>query len=222
MLKSVIWASMLDYPGHVCTSMFFDGCNFACEYCHNKDISKAEDINFKQDILPKLLERKPIVKHVILSGGECTIYPHLQEIVDILYGNGFKIGIHTNGYNTKFLKDNKDKISYIGMDFKTSFEKYEDIADRKMDINKIKESIDFIINNIEEYEFRTTVYPKFVNKEDCIKIAKYLGERKAKRYAIQQYKMVDGIAVIPFANEIIEDIAKECNKYVKTVTKLGA
>lgn len=222
MLKSVIWASMLDYPGHVCTSLFFDGCNFTCEYCQNKDITQAEDLNFKQSILPKLIERKQIINHIVLSGGECTIYPHLQEIVDVLYDNGFKIGIHTNGYNTKFLKDNKNKISYIGMDVKTSFEKYDIIADRKIDINRIKESIDFIIGNIEEYEFRTTVYPKFVDKNDCISIAQYLGGRKAKKYAIQQYKMVKGIAVIPFANEIIEDISKECNKYVRTVTKLGA
>ena len=222
MLKSVIWASMLDYPGHVCTSLFFDGCNFSCEYCQNKDIGKAEDIDFKRAVLPQLLERKPIVKHIVLSGGECTIYLGLQEIIDVLYENGFKIGIHTNGYNPEFLIKNKDKISYIGMDIKTSFDKYKLVSNSKIDINKIKQSIDFIINNIEEYEFRTTVYPKFVDEEDCIKIAQYIGEKKAKKYSIQQYKRVDGIAVIPFANEKIEEIGNKCNKYVKTKVKIGS
>ena len=47
MLKSVIWASMLDYPGKVCTTLFFDGCNFGCEYCQNKDIKKAQAIDFE-------------------------------------------------------------------------------------------------------------------------------------------------------------------------------
>ena len=222
MLKSVIWASMLDYPGHVCTSLFFDGCNFACEYCQNKDIGKAQPIDFEKVVLPQLIERKPIVKHIVLSGGECTIYSGLQKIIDTLYENGFKIGIHTNGYNTEFLIKNKDKISYIGMDIKTSFDKYKLVSNSKIDINKIKQSIDFIINNIEEYEFRTTVYPKFVDKEDCIEIAKYLGEKKAKNYSIQQYKMVDGVAVIPYANEVIEEIGNQCNKYVKTKVKIGS
>ena len=221
MLKSVIWSSMLDYPGHVCTSLFFEGCNFDCEYCQNKDIGKAKSIDFEKEILPQLLERKPMVNHIILSGGECTISPQIQQIVDILYQNGFKIGIHTNGYKPEFLEKNKEKISYIGMDFKTSFGRYSQVAERDIDIEKIKKSIDFIINNIEQYEFRTTVYPKFVDENDCIKIAKYLGERKAKKYVIQQYKRIDGIATIPFAVEKLKEVVEECNKYVKTDLRAG-
>ena len=216
MLKSVIWASMLDYPGKVCTSLFFEGCNFTCEYCQNKDISKAKIINFEKEILPKLIERKDFVSHIILSGGECTISSNIQQIVDILYENGFHIGIHTNGYRPDFLEKNKDKISYIGMDFKTSFKKYDLIAGRKVDIEKIKESVEYIINNVPEYEFRTTVYPKFVDENDCIDIAKYLSEKNAKKYVLQQYKRVDGVAVIPFAPEKLEEIKNECNKYIKT------
>ena len=110
MLKSVIWSSMLDYPGHVCSSLFFEGCNFNCEYCQNKDIGKAKSIDFEREVLSKLLERKPLVKYTVLSGGECTISPQIQHIVDILYQNGFKIGIHTNGYKPEFLKENKNFV----------------------------------------------------------------------------------------------------------------
>lgn len=219
MLKSVIWASMLDYPGKVCTSLFFEGCNFACEYCQNKDISKAKSIDFEKEILPNLLERKAFVNHIVLSGGECTISPNIQQVVDLLYDNGFKIGIHTNGYEPEFLERNKEKISYIGMDVKSSFEKYDLIAQRKIDTNKIEQSIDFIINNIPEYEFRTTVYPKFVDENDCVAIAKYLGEKHAKKYVIQQYKRVEGIATIPFSKDKMQEIQEECNKYIKTLMR---
>ena len=219
MLKSVIWASMLDYPGKVCSSLFFEGCNFACEYCQNKDITKAKSINFEEEILPKLIERKDFVNHIILSGGECTISPNIQKVIDILYENDFKIGIHTNGYQPESLEKNKEKISYVGMDIKTSAEKYELIAQRKIDIEKIKKSIDFIIENIPEYEFRTTVYPKFVDEDDCVAIAKYLNSVNAKKYVIQQYKRVEGIATIPFSRDKLEEIQKECNKYVKTLLR---
>ena len=30
MIKSVIWASMVDYPNNVCTTLFMSGCNFNC------------------------------------------------------------------------------------------------------------------------------------------------------------------------------------------------
>lgn len=216
MVKSVIWSSMLDYPGHVCTTLFFDGCNFACEYCQNKDISKAQAIDFETEILPRLLERKPMIKHIVLSGGECTIDPQIQQVLDSLVKNGFVVGLHTNGYNNEFLAKNIDQISYIGMDVKTSFEKYDQIAARKVDIESIKKSIELIIRQLHEYEFRTTVYPKFVDEEDCLKIAKYLGDRNAKQYTLQQYKRVEGIAVIPFSREKLENIQKQCSKYVKT------
>ena len=107
------------------------------------------------------------------------------------------------------------------MDFKTSFDKYELIAARKIDIDKIKRSVDFIINNIPEYEFRTTVYPKFVDENDCINIAKYLSEKNAKKYVLQQYKRVDGVAVIPFSPEKLEEIKNKCNKYIKTDLRIG-
>ena len=34
--------------------------------------------------------------------------------------------------------------------------------------------------------------------------------------------MVDGVAVIPYANEVIEEIGNQCNKYVKTKVKIGS
>ena len=49
-----------------------------------------------------------------------------------------------------------------------------------------------------------------------IKIAKYLGKHNAKKYVIQQYKRIEGIAVIPFSEEKMNEILKQCNQYVKT------
>lgn len=216
MIKSVIWASMLDYPGHVCTSIFFDKCNFNCEFCQNKYIAQMKDIDFDTEVLPKLLERKEMVGYVILSGGECTIDKDIQSIIDKLYENGFKIGLHTNGYKPEFLKKNIDKISYIGMDVKNDLENYDEISGIKVNTKEIEESIDLIINSGIEYEFRTTVYPKYLSKENCVNIAKYLGERNAKKYTLQQYKRVDGLNVIPFSGEYLEETKEECNRYVKT------
>lgn len=216
MIKSVLWSSMLDYPGHVCTSIFFDKCNMKCEYCQNKLLEKEKPIDFNTEILPKLLERKPLVEYIILSGGECTIEKETQKILDTLYEKGFKIGLHTNGYNPEFLEKNIKKISYIGMDIKNSFDKYSEVSGIEIDISKIKKSIDIIIKNLKEYEFRTTVYPKYIDTEDCKKISEYLGEKGAKTYVLQQYRMVNGLNVIPYSKEKLENIREICDRYVNT------
>lgn len=217
MIKSVIWASMLDYPGHVCTTLFFENCNFGCEFCHNKDISKMKDLDFDKEILPKLKERQCMVDHIVLSGGECTIDKDIQRIVDTLYENGFKIGIHTNGYNPQFIQDNLNKISYIGMDIKNDFDNYTGISNiQDINIERIKESIDIVVESGIEHEFRTTIYPKYVDKKNCIEIAKYLGNKKAKKYMLQQYKKVEGIKVEPYQEDYLKEIQQECEKYIKT------
>lgn len=219
MIKSIVWASMIDYPAHVCTSLFFEKCNFKCEYCQNQNLKDMKDFDFDKEVLPKLLERQPLVNYVILSGGECTVDKDIQKIIDILHEKGFKIGIHTNGYKPEFLKRNLEKISYIGMDIKNDCKGYDKASGVKVDINKIQDSINFIIDNFKEYEFRTTIYPKFVDEQNCINIAKYLGDKKAKKYVLQQYKPIEGLAVIPFAEEKLKNIEQECNKYIPTTLK---
>ena len=115
MVKSVIWSSMIDYPENVCTTLFTGVCNLDCEFCYNRCLLKEKEMDFEKEILPKLLDRKEFIDHVIISGGECTVHPDFERIVSILYDNGFKIGIHTNGYTPEILEKVIDKLDYIGM-----------------------------------------------------------------------------------------------------------
>lgn len=218
MIKSVIWSSMIDYPDNVCTTMFTGVCNFDCEFCYNRGLLKEKEMNFEKDILPKLLERKDFVNHVIISGGECTIHPEFEKIVNVLYENGFKIGIHTNGYSPKILEKIISKIDFIGMDIKNDLDNYNEITQKQIDINKIKESIKIIIDSGVNYEFRTTVYPKYITNENIIKIAEYLKSVGCKKYVLQNYFDYNK-SVIPYASEKLKDMQKECSEILPTTIR---
>jgi len=219
MIKSVIWASMLDYPGHVCATLFFGECNFNCEFCHNKNMRKLDNMDFDKEILPKLLERQELVNYVALSGGETAYAPDSQEILDILYEKGFNIGLHTNGTVPEFLEKNINKVKFIGMDIKNNLENYNEICRVEVNIKNIKKSIDFILKSGVEYEFRTTVYPQYVDASSCINIAKYLKEHGATSYVLQQYNKIEGAEVEPYGEEKLANIVKECNNYLNTRLK---
>ena len=184
MVKSVIWSSMIDYPENVCTTLFTGVCNFDCEFCYNRGLLKEKEMDFEKEILPKLLDRKEFIDHVIISGGECTVHPDFERIVNILYDNGFKIGIHTNGYTPEILEKVIDKLDYIGM----------------------------------EYEFRTTVYPKYINQDNVVNIAKYLKEVGSKNYVLQNYFDYNK-TVIPYSKEKMLEIKDECCKYLPTTVR---
>ena len=218
MVKSVIWSSMIDYPDNICTTLFTGVCNFDCEFCYNKGLLREKEIDFEKEILPKLLDRKDFINHVIISGGECTIHPDFEKIVNTLYENGFKIGIHTNGYSPEILEKVIDKIDYIGMDIKNDFENYNEITQKKIDISKIKTSMDIILKSGINYEFRTTVYPKYINTENLVNIAKYLKEVGCKKYVLQNY-FDHNKTVIPYSAEKMREIQKECEVYIPTTLR---
>lgn len=218
MVKSVIWSSMIDYPDNICTTLFTGVCNFDCEFCYNKGLLKEKELDFENVILPKLLDRKDFIDHVIISGGECTVHEDFEKYLNILYDNGFTIGIHTNGYTPEILERIIDKIDYVGMDIKNDFEHYDDITQRKIDVEKIKRSIDILLKSGKNYEFRTTVYPKYVDTENVIEIAKYLKKVGAKKYVLQKYFDHDK-SVIPYSNEKMNEMKDECCKILPTVMR---
>lgn len=221
MIKQVIWSSMIDYPKNISTIIFFDKCNLNCEYCYNKELYNMASLDFYIDILPKLLERKEFINHIILSGGECTIDNKFEEILNILYEKEFKIGIHTNGTTPDIIEKNIKKIDFLGIDVKTNLHKYHMLSDKKIDSNNIEKTIKLAIKNNKEYQCRTTVYPDIVNENDCINIAKYLKQLGVNEYTIQQYYAIGSAKQIEaYSIDKLKQIQKNCNNIIKTNLKI--
>ena len=77
---------------------------------------------------------------------------------------------------------------------------------------------DMIIKSGVKYEFRTTVYPKYIKAENLVKIAEYLKSAGSKKYVLQNYFDYNK-TVIPYAAERLREIQKECNEYLPTTVR---
>lgn len=220
MIKHVIWASMIDYPGETSTVLFTGACNFNCDYCYNKSLKQAEDKVFEKVILPKLLDRKDFVDHVIISGGEPTIDKEFENMLNTLHTNGFKVGVHTNGSNPDKIIDNIEKIDFLGIDIKTSFDKYDIVAGTKVDVDSMKKTIEFAAKSGKACEFRTTLFPRDVNEQDVLEIATYLRDIGAKKYHLQQFYPVNGAENIKsYSVDTINEFTRKCNEIIPTILK---
>ena len=71
------------------------------------------------------------------------------------------------------------------MNIKATLGKYTDVVCRNVDILKIQESIDFLIQCSVDYEFRTTVVKSQLTINDFEKIGYLLSG--AKRYYLQKF-----------------------------------
>ena len=88
----------------------------------------------------------------------------------------------------------------------------------EVDTSKIKESINIILNSKINYEFRTTVYPKYVSDLNVINIAKYLKDAGSKEYVLQNYYDYNH-SIRPYSINELEKMRRKCEKYLPTRIK---
>lgn len=207
--------SLVDYDDKIAVTLFSGGCNFACPFCHNKDLVndyyECEVYPF-EDILKYLKKRKGIIDAVVFSGGEPTLMPDLIDKIRLVKNEGFLVKLDTNGTRPDIIKKLvKEKlIDFVAMDIKNSEEKYlATIGKDKIDFSKIKESIEFLKSNQVDYEFRTTLIKEFHNLEDMYGILKLING--AKKYRLQ--KFIDRDTCIKKGLHEVE--LQEANKYLE-------
>ena len=182
--------SMVDFPGHLCCTVFTDGCNFKCPFCQNSDLVKMQNLReINQDeIFSYLLKRKGVIDSVCVSGGEPTIYPDLEQFIVKIKSLGFLVKLDTNGTNYEMLKRliEKNLVDYVAMDVKNSLSAYGETAGTNfVDLENIKKSVELLKRNLVDYEFRTTLVKQFHSTSTITEMANWLDG--AKRIFLQHF-----------------------------------
>lgn len=221
--------TLIDYPGKLACTVFLVGCNFRCPWCYSSELVLPEKIEAQPKISQKeffnfLKERKGLIEGVVICGGEPTINKELPQFCKKIKKLGYAIKLDTNGSNPKMLKDLIDKklLDYVAMDIKVplgakiqnskcKMKNYDKATGVKVDLKKIKRSIEIIKNSGLDYEFRTTLIPQIHTKEDILRIAREISP--AKRYYLQNFRPEKTIGsefkkIKPYPQEFLLEIQK--------------
>ena len=188
--------SLIDYPGKVACIIFTQGCNFRCGYCHNPELVIPEQFCpaiSEEQVFEFLRSRQDYLQGVVVSGGEPTIQGDLITFLDKIKQLGYLIKLDTNGsqpYRLKLLIHLR-LINYIAMDVKATLDRYEEIIDAPIDVERIKESIDLIINSGIQHEFRTTIVKSFCSNDDLCEIRRMI--QGSQRYHLQKVRLDEKI-----------------------------
>lgn len=204
--------SLLDYPGKIAAIIWTTGCNFRCPFCYNPDLVFEKTDNVSVDhILSFLDQRKGKIDALSISGGEPFLQRDLKDFILQVKDRGYLVKVDTNGSFPDRLKELLDEglIDYLSMDVKSTKNKYNEITGVSVDIDDISASIDLIKDNADDYEFKTTVIPKFHQKEDIVEIARWL--KGSKKYFLQQFKSDTSIiSSETFSRYSKEDLLNMC------------
>ncbi|MFA4941716.1 MAG: anaerobic ribonucleoside-triphosphate reductase activating protein [Patescibacteria group bacterium] len=239
--------SLLDYPGIVSAIIFTKGCNFRCHFCYNPmlvwpekrvgklNITSAQTAGEKKDhplsyspqesieedgLFDFLESRQGKVEGVVITGGEPTIHQDLPEFIKKIKNLGYFIKLDTNGTNPAMIEKliKKHLIDYIAMDLKAPKEKYEKVTGVKVDFKKIEKSVKIIKESNLPYEFRTTIAPGLLKKEDIEKMGKEI--RGAEKWFLQKFQSEASLVdknfqgQPAFMDKEMEEMAKIGKKYV--------
>lgn len=180
--------SLVDFDGHISSTIFTSGCNFACAFCHNSSlIPNNSDLLKIDDIFDFLQKRKNMLDSVCITGGEPTLHNDLPDFISKIKNMGYLVKLDTNGTNPQmieYLVENK-LIDYIAMDIKNTPEKYTPIIQLKTNEDNIKKSIKYIMNCGIDYEFRTTLINEYHTINDIVEIGKLI--KNANKYFLQKF-----------------------------------
>ncbi|HAF07543.1 MAG: anaerobic ribonucleoside-triphosphate reductase activating protein [bacterium] len=220
----------LDYPDKVSSTIFLAGCNFRCPFCHNKEL--VDDFDSLQTITEERLfslidERKNFIEGISITGGEPLLSEDIIGFISNLREK-FKlpVKVDTNGYNPQILKKllSENLIDYVAMDIKTSPSKYVVACGVNIDFERIKSSVEILLNSKIDYEFRTTIVPQLVTLEDVREIGVLI--TGAKKYVIQQFRNWktlndDFTGVVPYKPEELKKFRDIMTQFVPDVSIVG-
>ena len=219
--------TLLDFPGHLASTVFTGGCNMRCPYCQNADLvlnPMSQPLISEEVVFDHIKKRKGIIEGVCITGGEPTLQKDLEDFIKRLKELGVMVKLDSNGYRPEVLKRLMENglLDYVAMDIKSSLDDYHTVAGVKLDTSLIKESIDLLKNGPIDYEFRTTVVKELHSKETFEKIGELLSG--AKQYFLQGY--IDSERVIDrrfssYTKEELEGFVTILKKTIKNVSIRG-
>lgn len=85
------------------TSIFVQGCNANCLYCHNSETiamtSKNSKLYTVDELIDIVKDNMPFIRGITVSGGEATIYhDFLKDLFERVHKLGLTCYIDTNGF----------------------------------------------------------------------------------------------------------------------------
>lgn len=225
--------TLLDYPGKVACTVFLQGCNFRCPFCHNSDLlgNDGPEPVSEETLFAFLKKRVGLLDAVCVTGGEPTLQKDLPELLEKIKALGYLVKLDTNGNRPDVLKAVVEAglVDYVAMDIKNCPARYGETAGvPNMSLAHIEESIRFLVTGKVDYEFRTTVADELHDEAEMEAIGQWLtglnGGCKIPKLFLQPYVDRDSVLVSGLhtpSTEKLQKMTKTLSPYIQCASLRG-
>jgi pyruvate formate lyase activating enzyme len=198
-LKILGWSktTLLDYPGKVASTLFLQGCNFRCPFCHNPELVLPEAGDAQppmdlEEILSYLATYGRMLEGVCLTGGEPLLQEGLSELCRQIRRLGLSIKLDTNGSLPRRLEPllEASLLNYVAVDVKAPPEKLQTATGTSYSeeglVAATEATLGLLQGSAVRYELRTTFVPGLLDEDALVAIGKWL--RGPHRFVLQQFR----------------------------------
>ncbi len=162
--------TFLDYPKKAACIFWYTGCNLRCPYCYNPDLVLSSGGG--HDEFAFLEERRGFLDAVVLSGGECTLNPDIEELCSKIKDLGYLIKIDHNGSNPGILRRLMERrlIDYVALDNKMPKAKTWNLPSGRTLFDSFADCLETLREFELPHEVRTTVHPGLLDEADILQM----------------------------------------------------
>jgi len=185
-IRGFLKTSAIEWSGKISAVIFTSGCNFRCSFCHNPDLVDPKKIDrfpliSEKEIFTELVKRKKWLDAFVVTGGEPTLQPDLENFLKKVKQMGFLTMLETNGSNPGAIVRLLDCyiVDYLAIDIKGPLdERYQEIIKLpSFQIANLRKTLDLVVNSRIPFELRTTVVPGIHDEKVLIEMAKQIKQQ---------------------------------------------
>lgn len=179
--------TLLDYPGRLAATVFAEGCNFRCPFCHNASLvtgTGRSGAHVEQQVLEHLKKRKGRLSGLCVTGGEPLIQGRLHSFLTEVKELGYDVKLDTNGSFPEELESllSDGLVDCVAVDIKNAPGRYAATAGLPPQAEEgvlrlVEQSVLVALVSGADVEFRTTVVREFHRRDDLVNLARWLAHQ---------------------------------------------
>jgi pyruvate formate lyase activating enzyme len=183
-LRGIAPVSLCDWPEHVCSVLFFGGCNLRCPTCHNQAIAwrpKSLPALSKDETMENLLTRRTWLDGIVVTGGEASIVPGIENVFEDLRVTGLPIKLDSNGMRPDLVRRFLEQglVDCFAVDVKGPWAKYPSLTGNRIEPDSARANLEAIFamatRHPGRFYFRCTRVPG-LTESDLARTRSYLPE----------------------------------------------
>jgi pyruvate formate lyase activating enzyme len=234
-IRGFLPSCLNEWDGRIAAVIFLAGCNMRCPFCHGwrfvTGLDEMPKIDWKE-VYSSLDKNDGWVDGVVISGGEPTLSPNLENLIDELRDMDLQIKLHTNGLKPEIVEHllKVEKLNCLALDFKAPLksDRLKTATGVEVDEEIIKRSFTLAANSGIEFEFHTTLCPISMSFDEIELMGKDLKEIAPNgTWHLQQYNPEDVLDIEKAGTEKfdlreIEKLVPKLEEIYSKITLHGA